>query len=784
MYRESIPRLLIGGLVLLILACLFYWPALHGDWVWDDVSIYIVENRLLAANDGWWRFWFTTDPPDYYPLTYTTFWVEYRLWGLNTTGYHVVNILLHAVNVVLVWWLMHLLGVPGAWWVAALFAVHPMNVESVAWISQRKSLLAATFGFASVAVWLRDQSSPRRWRGIVAPLFFALSLAAKPTLIGLPILLVLYHGYKNSRITWKDARASMPFFVIAIIFGLIGVWFQYARTIGVDAVREQSMGMRLATGGWAATFYVWKSLVPWPLLFVYPRWELPANAWSTYLPLFAWIVLLSCAFKARATWGRPVLLALVPFLVTLAPALGLVDVYFWRYSYVADHYIYQSLPLMLAGVVWLAYQVGRRWQFAQPITPARVGLAFGLVAVVIGAVLTWHQASIYVNEESVWRSTLRGNPHAWMAHNNLGSVLVASGRAQEAPAAFRAALEIKPDLLEARINLGDTLSRLGEIREAEAEFQKALAQDPNSPHAHHGLGALALRRGDTAGAAAAAKAALESDPHHPNANYLLGMTLVKQQRGSEAQPYFATAARYQPDHAEAHRQLGILFQDAGKPQIALAHFLLVARLLPRDAQAYDHLGVCLVQLGKYVEALEFMGKALEIDPRLATAHLNMAVVLRALGRIDGAKRHFSQAAALEPDNPTLRANLGKELLSLGDYQSGLAHLRVAAKKNPSMPEIHDLIAWTLATCPDPSTRQPAEAIQFAERACQLTENRIPEMLDTLATAYAAALRFPEAVQIANDAITRAEALGKPDVAQAIARRKQLFEQRKPFTMEK
>ena len=342
--------------MLILLAGLPYLPALSGEFIWDDKSIYILDNQLLKAPDGLWRFWLSTDPVDYYPLTYTTFWFEWRCWGTSSTGYHFGNLLCHIGSTLLLWSLLERIGLRWPWIAAAIFAVHPVNVETVAWISQRKSLLAAVFGFASMLAYLHYDKQRKPVFLVWSVSIFALSLAAKPTLIGLPILLPVYEWLRYGRVTRRTVALALPFLAVAVLFGAVGVYFQSHRVLAGDIVRDENLAQRLLSAARALLFYSSKALCPVDLSFVYPRWETRLDTPTAYLPMLFWIAITLLAWRFRHAWGRPFLVALLYYTVTLAPALGFIDVYYWRYSYVADHYQYQSLIAVIGLLVHAAEQ--------------------------------------------------------------------------------------------------------------------------------------------------------------------------------------------------------------------------------------------------------------------------------------------------------------------------------------------------------------------------------------------------------------------------------------------
>ena len=508
------------GLLLVVSTVLAYRPAWHGEFLWDD-DVHVTNNRMLSDPGGWKQIWSSPDSPQYYPLVFTSFRLERGLWGLNPTGYHWVNLLLHAASAVLVWRVLRRLNVPGAWLAAAVFALHPVNVESVAWISQRKNTLAMFFYMLSLLLYLRFDPAPRPsnleprpsgspqpstlnpqllwyWLSLAA---FVLALLSKTAVSPFPLVLLGLAWWQRGRVTGRDVWRSAPFFIAALILGLVTVWFE-RHQIALQVVREDSFWPRLAGAGWAVWFYLYKAVVPLNLLFVYQHWQVDPSQALSYVPGALVVGALLLLWRYRRRWGRAWLFCAGYYVVMLLPVLGFVNIGFMGYSLVADHWQYFAIlaPIALASALFSSTFRARSPRFdgsasgfSDALSPAGLLLAFALLLALGG--LTWRQSALYANAETLWQGTLAADPGCWAAHNNFGSSLLEKGAVEEAIAHFQAALRMRPDYAEAHYNLGLAVFQKGRADEAIAHFQAALQIKPNFAAAHNNLGTALLQKG-------------------------------------------------------------------------------------------------------------------------------------------------------------------------------------------------------------------------------------------------------------------------------------------------
>ena len=531
---------------------------MRGGFIWDD-NDYVTDNAALRSIDGLWRIW--SEPgamPQYYPLTFTTFWLEYRLWGLDAAGYHAVNVALHAASAVVLWRVLLFLQVPGAWLAAAVFAVHPVEVESVAWITERKNTLSGTCYLAALLAYLHFAfgGRPRRWRFFVVALaLFVAALLSKTIAASLPAVLILILWWKRDRLDIASLWPLAPMFALGLAAGLLtaGIERQHVGAVGADW--NLSAVDRCLIAGRALWFYAASLAWPHPLIFFYPRWRIDAGSWWQYAFPVAALALMALLYARRRRFGKGPLVAVLAFTVMLAPALGFVDVFPMRYSFVADHFQYLASIAPITLAVAIGHRALQRWSRG---VCAAVGT--GVLTLLIG--LTWRQGAIYRDQETLWRDTIAKNPAAWMAHNNLGLLLFADGRADEAMAHYRAALAMKPDDAFAANNLGRSLAAAGKMDDAIAEFRRALRAEPRNPEAHNNLGNALAAQGQLQEAAAEYQRALDVRPQYADAHNNLGNVLAMLGRTDDAVAHYRAALAIDPQYRDARANLTAVLNGA------------------------------------------------------------------------------------------------------------------------------------------------------------------------------------------------------------------------------
>jgi protein O-mannosyl-transferase len=649
---------LLLALLLAVTTILAYQPAWHGGFIWDD-DAYITNNELLTAPDGLRRIWFSLDSPSqYFPLVYTMFRFERAWWGLSPTGYHFVNILLHLANALILWSLLARLRVPGAWLAGAIFALHPVQVESVAWITERKNVLMGLFFLLTIRAWVEfvDKQTKHRWFFyVLALLLYALALFSKTTACTLPAALLLILWLQGRRINQRQLVQLVPFVVLALGMGLLTVWWERYHQGTRGPLFAISPPERLLIASRAIWFYLGKLFWPSNLTFIYPRWIVS----PTHLLEYAWLAALGglCAviFFARRYVGRSLEVAALFFVATLSPVLGFIMLYTFRYTFVADHYQYLASigPIALAsvGITTLAasFKVSRHFIF---------GAAVCIVAAL--AVFTWRQSTMYADIEALWRTTIARNPGCWMAHNNLGIVLSQKGEIDEAIAHYRKTLEMSPDFADADYNLGNALLQKGEIDAAILHCQRAVTIQPNDPEAQVALGNALFQKGLIDESIVHYQKALAIRPYYVTAHYNLSSAFLKKGEIDKAILHCQAVLSIQPEHADAHTILASAFLQKGEIGNAIEQYKKTLEIAPRSVPALNNLAWILATYSDPAfrdgtKALELAQEANEFSSR------NNPVILRTLAAAHANVGQFSTAV-----------EVGQLALSLTDRQSPLA----------------------------------------------------------------------------------------------------------------
>jgi protein O-mannosyl-transferase len=654
---RGLPDIVMAALLLGVTLAA-YSPALNGGFVWDDDGH--VTKPALQSLHGLGRIWFEVGATQqYYPMLHSAFWVEHRLWGDSVLGYHLTNVFLHVMAACLAVWIMRRLSLPGAWFAGFLFALHPVCVEAVAWIAEQKSTLSAVFYLGAAVTYLRFDQTRRKTLYFCALGLFVLALLSKTVTATLPAALLLVFWWQRKAISWKrDVCPLLPWFALGAAAGLFTAWVErrYVAAEGPDF--ELTLLQRCLLAGRAIFFYLGKLVWPFNLTFTYPRWKLDAAAWWQYaFPLGVLAIVAGLWLLSRRQRGP--LAAFLFFAGTLFPALGFFNVYPFIYSYVADHFQYlASLGIIVPIAFGQTLAAARIPMSARWMAP----LARVLLLAALGT-LTWRQSSMYQDAETLYRATLQRNPGSWMAHNNLGSILVKTGRVPEAIGQFEAALRIRPNYAEAHNNLGNVLEEIPDrLPEAVTHLQEALRRRPGEATIHNNLGSVLAK--------------------------IPG-------RLPDAVAEYETALRIDPNFVLAHNNLGIaLTQIPGRAQEGVDHLRTALRLAPDIAELHNSLANALAEVpGGLPEEIAEYETALQIKPDYEEAHFNLGLALSAIpGRLPEAITHFEAAVRIDPDNLQAQYNLGLALLKVpGGLAEATAHLEAVSRLRPDLVVVRQML---------------------------------------------------------------------------------------------
>ena len=650
--------LLPGLTVLLVIVVLAYSPAIRGGFIWDDAT-WTTNNPLNVDPAGIFKYWTAQHGSDYWPLTGSVFWLQYQLWGDNASGYHLVNVLLHAGCAILLWLVLAKLPMPGAWLAAAVFAVHPVNVTSVAWITELKNTLSMLLYLLTLLAWLRfddaqhkrfDDAQHKRFDDkrktlwyILAIACFALALLAKTSIVMLPVVLLGIAWWRRKTIAWRDLLLAAPMFALSALAGAVTVFFQYSRAITTDIAAPAGPLAQAAMAGKVVWFYLYKTVWPVELTIVYERWDATASALTDFLPLIAAILLATVIWLFRKRWTRPFAMGLGYFAVTLLPVMGLLNMSFMQHSFVSDHLQYVSIIgviSLIAGLAWWPFRNLGFWLKA---------LAAVLAACVVGglAMMTWQRAHTFASAEALWRDVTEKNPTAAVGWDSLAMALAKNEQTRtEAINCYSRAIELSPDNASTYVNRGGLYISMNKLEQAMADFQAAAAIEPELASAHGNIGLIysEMRKYDEA--MAAYNRALASDPTHVASYSGRGKIHMLRGETEKAMEDFDRAVRYAPHIALTHYNRGNVHVRLKDFKAAIGDFTRAIELDPEMMAAYFNRGVAYQATGLHQLAIDDFTKAIELTPGLTEMYLLRARSHNALGRTEMTIRDLQTALPL------------------------------------------------------------------------------------------------------------------------------------------
>ena len=611
-------------LALGLLIAVVYFPATQAGFVWDDEIMTGLD--AVRSWEGIWGIWF--DPVGvyrqepvreghYWPLLYTTFWFEHKLWGFSPAGYHMVNILIHFANTLLLWRLFVRLAVPGAWFAAAVFATHPLNVESVAWVMGRKDLLSSLFYLVAVLMWLRFIKSPHPRRYTAALLLFAAGMLCKSIVVTLPVTLLVLCWWKQGRITRTDLLRVAPFFLIGLAISAFDLLFYEKVNLSFD----YSALERMLIAAHCLWFYVGKLLWPVGLAVIYPHWDVNVADPVGWLYVVVALAAPVTLWLLRRRIGRGPLACALFFAITLLPVLGFLDYGYMNISFVADRYQY------LAGIGIIVFFVGTATYLVKKLPGVTRSTARGvaLALLILLGIATWNQSSVYKDEVTLFTHGASVNSQSWAINRYAGLAFLELRQFEEAEKYFRRALEINPNYMLAFLNLGESLRMQQRYEESLEFYRAALSLNPGSASVHAAMGASLFRLKRYEAAVSSMERALAIKPNLPRAHtfhYFTGYALQETNQLDDAGEHYEKALQISPHFWKAIDRLAGLRFAQGNYKESLGLYKTLVKIDPENAVAHYNVGAALLKLGRTEEALASFERTLSLDPTIKPALTN------------------------------------------------------------------------------------------------------------------------------------------------------------------
>ncbi len=573
---ESFEMRMCKVLLILLTGLFVYSPAFHGGWLWDDDQE-ITANAVLADPAGLVQIWSGETGADYLPLKTSVQWMYFQVVKTNPTAWHLLNVVLHLANALLVWRLLSRLKVPQAWLGGLLFVAHPILVPSVAWVSELKNTLSLLFLLAAMLAWIRFDAKGRPGDYALAVVLFLAALLCKASVIMFPVVVILYAWWRSGLPdresadfrfpalkslvevlpkwvpsgVWRAVIASIPLFLISLGIGILTMKFQYDRAIGAEQIPVGDLTSRFATAGISIFFYLWQSFVPVWLLPIYPRWKVDPPPVLMFLAWPLLVAILIGLWTKRASWGRHVLFGLGFFLINLFPIIGLLKMSYMRITWASDHFMY--LPVL--GLLGLVTAGAGIWYDRSGSDNRNLLLVCGVGVFAILTGLAHRYSGVYSGEYEMWTYTLKSNPDAWQAHSRLGKVLLERGDNDGAFEHIEASVRLRPDLAETHNNYGAMLEKKGDVDGAIRELKAAVERAPDIPIYKINLASLLVRTGRHAEGLEVYQRLLEISPDNPTFLCNLGVSQYFLGRNDEAISSFRRALEIQPDLKDAKENL-------------------------------------------------------------------------------------------------------------------------------------------------------------------------------------------------------------------------------------
>jgi protein O-mannosyl-transferase len=677
------------------LAFLIYFPAIQGDFIWDD-DLHLTENKQLESEEGLKNIWFKPGATfQYFPLTFTSFWLERRLWGDNPTGYHVINLLLHTSSALLLWRILILLSVPGAGLAALIFLMHPVNVESVAWITERKNTLSGLFYMGSLTFYLRflqlespplisKKKASQKINGlfyVFSIISFLLAILSKAATCTLPAVILLIIWWKKDSIKLKDILWVTPFLLLALLMARLIIIVEKISAGAKGIEWDLSFWERFIIAGKSLWFYLYSLIYPLNIAFAYPKWSVDSAVVGHYLPSLAFLALIAGLGLFRNKVGKAPLVAILFFAGTLFPALGFFNIYYMRYSFASDHFQYLAcigpIALFSTFLTILATSVSRS-SSAVKVPPYFLPVFSASLLLVLG-LLTWKQTHIYKNNEILWRDTLSKNPDSGRAHHNLGLELENQGKLQQAFEHWKKAVALNPNFTEVHYNLGRAYHQNGELPLAVSEFKRSLELDPAFYPNFNTLARVLAEQGNLKAALNYAQKGVRMKPNYSPGVITFGNILEESGKLREAEAVYRKVLELDSNFFESYLNLANILYRLGNLTEAAIHYRKTIALNPDSVEAQYNLGNIFGRQGQLEEAEKAFKKAIILDGKLPLAHYGLGIIYQRFGQYSKAIEAFKQALSLNPKLEQAHYFLAEIYDEMGQGQKAISHIRLAEK---------------------------------------------------------------------------------------------------------
>lgn len=617
-----------------LLTFFVYFPSLNNGFIWDDDD-YIINNFSIQKTDGLKEIWFSFKTPQYYPVVFSSFWLEHKLWGLNPTGYHLVNLLFHVFNALLVYAILFKLHRPVALAAALIFALHPVQVETVAWITERKNIFGAFFYLLTTFFYVRFYDSHRKQDYAVSLLSFAFALLSKSITVTFVIVPILIRWWQGRQFRKLHIFQLSPFVLFGLLAGLNTAYLEIVRVGAKGSSWSLPLLGKLVLPGKIILFYLYKLVFPFEFIFFYPKWQIDPSILWQWLPSVCVVLMAVVLYYYKEKIGKGAFALFLCFGASLFPALGFFNVFPMMYSYVADHFQYIASISAIILLCGTGEFIIKTIVFERiSITPKKQQVVIFFILVPIVSFLgfkSYSYSKVFESRETLFTDVIQKNPRAWMAHNNLGMVYISRGDANKAHDQFQETLKIKPKDCTALNNLGNLYKAQGMWVKAETAYRTCLESDPDFALAYNNLGLVYVHSGDLQKARELFEKAVILNPMAHDTHLNLGLLFLKQKNYDQSLTHYNKAIEIYPYYIEAHLQKGILY----------------------------------AQTGKKIEAREAFEKVLGLDPNNFHAHNNLGILLRHDNQVKAAAAYFREAVRLNSESVQARYNLGEALLRLG-----------------------------------------------------------------------------------------------------------------------